>query len=139
MRVPGSFQDRPWDFVNAPQMTKAAIDEGTLWSYTTPIELPAGFYEYKYLVDFGGGHTRIVSDPCTRYGGFDSDNAAVVVGGSPPSANEVRPLAHGRRPINAAVITAAAPKINVNHEMRTSVREPAIASEFGITSPEAAG
>src|SRR5712691_2825561 len=101
IRVPGSFQDRPWDFANAPQMTRSAIDEGTLWSYTTPTELPAGFYEYKYLVTFDGGETRWVSDPCTRYGGSENQNAAFVIGGSDPA---VAPLAHGRKPLRDLVM-----------------------------------
>ncbi len=29
--------------------------KGKVWSYTTPVSLPAGFYEYKYLVTFTGG------------------------------------------------------------------------------------
>jgi pullulanase len=96
IRVAGSFQG--WNFPGGLPMTKASHPEGTVWTARTG-RLDAGFYEYKYFVDFGGGNTRIVSDPCTRYGGFDSDNAAVVVGGSPASANVVRPLANGRRPL----------------------------------------
>jgi pullulanase len=96
IRVAGSFQG--WNFPGGLRMAKASHPEGTVWTARTG-RLDAGFYEYKYFVDFGGGNTRIVSDPCTRYGGFDRDNAAVVVGGSPASANEVRPLAHGRRPL----------------------------------------
>ena len=96
IRVAGSFQG--WDFPGGIPLQRAAHPEGTVWTARTG-RLPAGFYEYKYLVDFGGGRTRIVSDPCTRYGGFDSDNAAVVVGGSPASDNVVRPLAQGRRPL----------------------------------------
>src|SRR5438477_2025324 len=69
IRVPGSFQPTPWDWPNAPTMTRQDIDEGTLYTYTTSDQLPAGFYEYKYLVSFEGGETRWVSDPCTRYGG----------------------------------------------------------------------
>jgi hypothetical protein len=34
-----------------------------------PAECRVGFHEYKYAVDFDHGQTRIVSDPCTRYGG----------------------------------------------------------------------
>jgi len=101
IRVVGSFQDEPWDFLHAPQMTTSAIDEGTLWSYTTPAELPAGFYEYKYLVTFDGGETRWVSDPCTRYGGSENQNAALVIGGSHPA---VAPLANGRKPLRDLVV-----------------------------------
>jgi 1,4-alpha-glucan branching enzyme len=101
IRVCGSFQDQKWDFLNAPQMTRSVIDEGALWSYTTPVELPADFYEYKYLVTFDGGERRWVSDPCTRYGGSENQNAAFVIGGSDPA---VAPLAHGRKPLRDLVV-----------------------------------
>jgi hypothetical protein len=58
--------------------------------------LNAAFYEYKYAVDFAS-ETRIVSDPCTRYGGFRDRNAGLAVGGSRPQDNAVRPLPDGRR------------------------------------------
>ena len=96
IRVAGSFQG--WDFPGGLPLARQRHPEGTLWTARTG-RLDAGFYEYKYAVDFDDGHPRIVSDPCTRYGGFDNDNAAVVVGGSSPAANVVRPLAHGRRPL----------------------------------------
>ena len=95
IRVPGSFQATPWDWQNAPSMSRQDINEGTLYTYTTPQELPAGFYQYKYLVTFEGGETRWVSDPCTRYGGSDNQNAAIAVGGSSPA---VRPLRSARKP-----------------------------------------
>jgi hypothetical protein len=50
--------------------------------------LNAAFYEYKYAVDFAS-ETRIVSDPCTRYGGFRDQNAGLAVGGSRPQDNAV--------------------------------------------------
>jgi pullulanase len=95
IRVAGSFQG--WDFAGGIPLANQPHGEGTMWTARSD-RLDAGFYEYKHAVDFGG-ETRIVSDPCTRYGGFSDDNAAVVVGGSPPSANVVRPLANGRRPL----------------------------------------
>lgn len=97
IRVAGSFQG--WDFPGGLDLTKDTTNpEGTFWTARTQ-PLNAGSYEYKYEVDFAGGETRIVSDPCTRYGGFSNQNAAVVVGGSRPSDNTVRPLAGGRRPL----------------------------------------
>src|SRR5690348_2590530 len=84
IRIPGSFQDSPWDWTLAPSMTRQAHPEGTLSTYTTPVELPAGFYEYKYLVSFANGEVRWVSDPCTRYGGSTNQNAAIAVGGTWP-------------------------------------------------------
>jgi pullulanase len=96
IRVAGSFQG--WDFAAGPALAEDGTSpEGTFWTARTgPLE--QGFYEYKYAVDFAG-ETRIVSDPCTRYGGFNDQNAAVVIGGSAPSDNVVRPLAGGRRPL----------------------------------------
>jgi len=96
IRVAGSFQG--WDFAGGIPLRRQAHPEGTMWSARTG-RLDAGFHEYRYEVDFGDGEQRIVSDPCARYGGFGHDNAAVVVGGSAPSANAVRPLANGRRPL----------------------------------------
>jgi pullulanase len=97
IRVAGSFQG--WDFPGGLELTKDSIDqEGTFWTARTQ-RLNSGFYEYKYEVAFAGGETRIVSDPCTRYGGFRNQNAAIVVGGTRPSDNTVRALAGGRRPL----------------------------------------
>ena len=31
-------------------MTKTSHAKGTVWTYQTPVELPKGFYQYKYLV-----------------------------------------------------------------------------------------
>lgn len=96
IRVAGSFQG--WDFDGGLSLTRDDTDpRGTFWTARTP-PLAAGFYEYKYAVDFAD-ETRIVSDPCTRYGGFSNQNAAVVVGGSRPQDNVVRPLPGGRRPL----------------------------------------
>jgi pullulanase len=96
IRVAGGFQG--WDFEGGLPLTKdTSHPEGTFWTGRTE-RLERGFYEYKYAVDFPG-NTRKVSDPCTRYGGFGDQNAAVVVGGSPPSENVVGPLADGRKPL----------------------------------------
>jgi 1,4-alpha-glucan branching enzyme len=94
IRVAGSFQG--WDFAHGIALTSELHPEGRMWTARTG-RLDAGFYAYKYAVDFDDGQTRVVSDPCTRYGGFSNDNAAVVVGGSSPSANVVRPLVSVRR------------------------------------------
>jgi pullulanase len=64
--------------------------KGWLYQLTTP-PLPEGFYQYKLLVTFAGGAVRAVCDPCTRYGGAESQNSAFVVGG--PKMRTV-PLAH---------------------------------------------
>jgi 1,4-alpha-glucan branching enzyme len=105
IRVPGSFQSElgqpAWDFLNAPNMVQQPHPEGTLWTYTTPLDLPAGFYEYKYLVTFDNGEVRWVSDPCTRYGGSANQNAAFVIGGSWPPAT---PLAQARKPLRDLVV-----------------------------------
>ena len=107
LKVYGSFQlhltGSPWDHAKALQMTPAPLNEGTLYSCLTP-ELPQGFYEYKYIVEFENGERRIVGDPCARYGGNDNfDNAGIVVGGSTPRENKVQPLAQ-RLPLRDLVI-----------------------------------
>lgn len=116
IQVIGDFQtalgQMAWDKTTAPQMTQNIHTKGKVWSYTTPVELPAGFYEYQYFVTFNDRKTRIVSDPCARYGGsknldkVDDDpranlNAGIVVGGSQLT---VTPLASGRKHLRDLVI-----------------------------------
>ena len=66
IQVVGDFQQQlsqtDWDVIAAPQMTKRSHSKGTVWSYTTPIELTKGFYEYQYHITFTNGEKRIVSD-----------------------------------------------------------------------------
>jgi pullulanase len=102
IRVAGSFQQElggvNWDFGTGLPLIKDATDRrGTFWAARTGTPLPAGFYEYKYLITFTDRTTRIVSDPCTRYSGLSNQNAGIVVGGSRPSQNVVRPLVYGRK------------------------------------------
>lgn len=101
IRVAGDFQEQisnvsNWNFRSGLPLESTAHEEGTLWICSTEEELDAGFYQYKYLVEFIDGESRIVSDPCTRYGGENNQNAGFVIGGSRPSDNIVAPLAHGR-------------------------------------------
>lgn len=101
IRAAGDFQPalggQPWDFENGLPLTKSTSDpRGTFWTARTGEAVPAGFYQYKYLVTFSDGSKRKVSDPCARYSGFEHQNAAVVVGGSRPADNVVRPLQGGR-------------------------------------------
>jgi 1,4-alpha-glucan branching enzyme len=108
IQVGGSFQSQlgqtDWDWGTAPALTAAADAEGTFWTYTTPVDLPSDFYEYKYFVTFEDGSTRIVGDPCARYGGTKNQNSAFVIGGSPPGSNVVRPLASPRQPLRDLVV-----------------------------------
>ena len=109
IRVAGDFQRelgaaRDWDFQAGFALSRSERAEGSFWSYQSTAELPAGYYQYKYLVGFSDGESRIVSDPCTRYGGSDHQNAAFVIGGSRPGENTVTPLAHGRKHLRDLVI-----------------------------------
>jgi pullulanase len=102
--VAGSFQSQSgtteWDFSSALTLTADLTDPaGVYWSAVTPVQLTAGFYEYKYLVEFQNGERRIVTDPCARYGGLSDQNSGIAVGGSAPGDNVVRPLPGGRRPL----------------------------------------
>jgi pullulanase len=108
IRVGGTFQSAlggtDWDLPGGPALTRDDSDaRGAFWTATTDA-VPAGFYEYKYWVAFGDGTVRIVTDPCARYGGFRDGNAAVVVGGSAPEGNVVRPLRSGRAPLEDLVV-----------------------------------
>lgn len=116
IKVIGDFQTElgqtAWDISTAPNMTKAPHPKGAVWSYTTSVSLPEGFYEYQYFVTFDTGETRIVSDPCARYGGSrnldaiaenprDNLNAGIVVGGS---TSTVTPLPGGRKHLRDLIV-----------------------------------
>jgi glycosidase len=116
IQVIGDFQTLlgqvAWNTASAPQMAKSSHPKGVVWSFTTPIELPAGFYEYQYFVTFIGGSQIAVSDPCARYGGSryldkedpnprDNLNAGIVVGGS---VSTVKPLPSGRKHFRDLVV-----------------------------------
>jgi 1,4-alpha-glucan branching enzyme len=106
IHVYGDFQeqlaDATWSPDKALPLTPTARNDGTLYSFTT-LELPEGFYQYKYLVRFKNGEERIVGDPCARYSGGEYENAGVVVGGSTPQQNVVPPL-DTRLPLKELVI-----------------------------------
>jgi pullulanase len=104
IRVAGTFQNllgtADWDFAGGLPMDRDTSDpRGDFWTARTGQMLPAGFYEYKYLVTFDNDDSRIVTDPCARYSGFSNQNSAVVIGGSQPADNTIRPLPGGRRPL----------------------------------------
>jgi 1,4-alpha-glucan branching enzyme len=75
-----------------------------VWTYQTPVALPKGFYQYKYLVTFANGTNRKVADPCTRYGGPADQNSGFVIGGSSPADNVVPPVAGGRKHLRDLVV-----------------------------------
>jgi 1,4-alpha-glucan branching enzyme len=118
IRVAGTFQKKVsnssnWNYHSGLLLKKTVGEEGAIWICRTQKELEAGFYQYKYLVEFADGTERIVSDPCTRYGGIpdpeDKDgkevaNSGFVIGGSRPIDNKVKPLPHGRKPLRDLMI-----------------------------------
>ncbi len=109
IRVAGDFQaalgGAAWDVAGAPTLVVDRTDpRGDFWTAQTSGPLPAGFYEYKYLVTFDDGTERYVTDPCARYGGFRDQNSGVVVGGTTSADNVVHPLAGGRRPLTDLVM-----------------------------------
>lgn len=113
IQVCGDFQKalgqaKDWDPRLAPAMSKSPHPEGEIWEWRTPTELPKGFYQYKYYVTFNDATEppRWVSDPCTRYGGEDNMNAALVIGGSRPNANPVA-IQGGRKPLRDLVVYEA--------------------------------
>jgi 1,4-alpha-glucan branching enzyme len=114
--VGGSFQSllgtADWDFAAGPALTRDDSDpRGTFWAVRTAA-LPPGFYEYQYQVTFVDGEQRVVTDPVARYGGLGvrsidgvtTPNSGIVVGGSRPADNTVRPLAGGRKPYADLVV-----------------------------------
>lgn len=110
IRVGGNFQheldSQDWDFGSGlPLEPQPGNDpRGVFWSARTPVDVPAGFFEYKYQVDFEDGTSRIVTDPCARYSGLSNQNSGVVVGGSSPAENTVRPVSGGRRPLTELTV-----------------------------------
>lgn len=106
IRVAGDFQSQlggtNWDFPQGLPLTPRTTPDGTFWEAQTGV-LTKGFYQYKYLVTFPDGNWRKVTDPCTRYGGSDSQNSAVVVGGSQLAGNFPRRLAN-RKPLRDLVM-----------------------------------
>jgi 1,4-alpha-glucan branching enzyme len=105
IRVAGDFQGllggQDWDVDGGLPLVPEQRDDprGTFWSARTAEPLPTGFYEYKYVVGFDGAPRRWVTDPCARYGGLHDRNSGIVVGGSSPADNAVRPLPAGRAPL----------------------------------------
>jgi 1,4-alpha-glucan branching enzyme len=86
IRVTGDFQKQlggtDWDLSTAPVMHRTPHPKGWLYTFTIEEDLPDGFYQYKYFVNFENGTTRFCSDPCTKYGGRDQhENSAFVIGG----------------------------------------------------------
>jgi pullulanase len=103
LRVAGDFQAAlggvDWDHANGILLVKGAHPKG--WVYTAVVSgLPAGFYQYKYFVEFADGTTRWCSDPCGKYGGNVFQNSGFVVGGA---VIPVAPLAP-RLPLEQLVI-----------------------------------
>jgi pullulanase len=84
--IRGDFQGQiggiNWAFDFAPVMLKNPHPKGWLYTHKIAVDLPEGFYQYKYFVTFENDTTRWVTDPCTKYGGSGQDeNAAFVIGG----------------------------------------------------------
>jgi pullulanase len=104
IRVAGDFQatlgGTDWDFPGGLPLARDTSDpRGDFWTAQTTGALPAGFYQYKYFVEFGGAAPRMITDPCARYGGLRDQNSGVVVGGTQPADNIVRALPDGRKPL----------------------------------------
>ncbi|MGD9503577.1 MAG: alpha-amylase family glycosyl hydrolase [Syntrophobacteraceae bacterium] len=89
VKVAGTFQQREWELASAPVLRPATVSTGDpaargVLHRSTKVDLPPGYYEYKFWVQFANGDERWVSDPCALYGGASDDNAAFVVGGNWP-------------------------------------------------------
>jgi 1,4-alpha-glucan branching enzyme len=108
IQVVGDFQEHlgqtNWDVSDAPALAREHHPQGWLWTCRTEVELPAGFYQYKYQVTFKNGSRRLVGDPCTRYGGSEHQNSGFVIGGSSPQDNVIAPLAGGRKHLRDLVV-----------------------------------
>ena len=105
VKVVGDFQKLlgfpAWDDATARPMAPRDHPRGVVYEFTTPVVLPKGFYEYKYLVTFDDGTVRRVSDPCARYGGSRLQSSGIAVGGADAV---VQPLATPRRHLRDLVL-----------------------------------
>jgi 1,4-alpha-glucan branching enzyme len=96
VHVRGTFQSEiggvDWALDPNLEMTDAGDHpNGQLFRLALDRDLPEGYYEYKYFVEFENETTRWVSDPVSRYGGSDENgNSAFVIGGNRTS---VQPIA----------------------------------------------
>jgi len=84
--TPGAID---WDPTTALAMTNLNHPNGFLFSYVFDPPLPDGWYQYQYLVTFENATTRVVGDPCTKYGGDSNDRSAFVVGGEPANPESI--------------------------------------------------
>jgi len=108
--VVGSFQKpvtRQWNLSAPVRMARndyvdpaSGILKGWVYSYKSAA-LPDGFYEYKYLLNFEDADSRMITDPCGRYGGSENQNSAFVVGGH---VEDVNPLTKPRLPYGDLII-----------------------------------
>jgi 1,4-alpha-glucan branching enzyme len=108
IHVRGDFESHlgqeNWSLDAANQMQLISHPKGWTWTYSTPLDLPEGFYEYRYFVTFENDEVGWVSDPCSRYGGDDvnNQNSAFVIGPSPTS--QADPLRASRIPLRDLVV-----------------------------------
>ncbi|MGH7224451.1 MAG: alpha-amylase family glycosyl hydrolase, partial [Gemmataceae bacterium] len=89
VRAVGDFQDKVekgrqnWDYNDGLVLSERNHPNGRLFACTLPHDFPAGYYQYKYVVQFRNGAVRWIGDPCTKYGGGQRNNSAFLVGGPP--------------------------------------------------------
>lgn len=100
---PGQWEKQLPD---APRLSKKRYyqnDEHIGWVYESKvIPLREGFFQFKYVVEFEGGETRWINDPCTRYHNHDGkyDNSGFVIGGTVTNADFIET----RRPLKDLII-----------------------------------
>jgi pullulanase len=78
-----------WDYPTGLPMTRLAHPNGILFEYQFAQQLPDGYYQYQYVIQFQDGSVRWIGDPCTKYGGDSNDRSAFVVGGTHPVTNPI--------------------------------------------------
>jgi glycosidase len=96
VQVTGSFQSllagTDWDAPSGPALERRPHPNGWVYRLDLPVDLPEGFYEYKYFVTFEDDTRRWCSDPCAKYGGSsDHENSGFAVGGNHAA---VRPVSN---------------------------------------------
>jgi pullulanase len=85
VRVTGDFLSKvdagltDWSPADGLVLKPQAHPNGILYEAVLPKALPAGYYEYKYVVDFAVERNRWVCDPCAKVSGRSDGNSAFVV------------------------------------------------------------
>ncbi len=94
LKVFGTFQAPAWDAKRAVVLKRQDYEGGLLYSEKVS-GLRPDFYEHALIVEFDDGTSRVVGDPCAKYGGSGGRGTSGFVIDEPGYRDvEVSPLAN---------------------------------------------